>query len=72
MRKLTTIAALVLSLSLTAPAATYASTSISTKSVAVQRDDPRDRDLISRVVRFILKQLHLAPTDSSSPIIPVP
>ena len=75
MRKLTTITALVLALSLAAPAVTSAAGTYAakTKSSSVREDDgPRDGDVISRIFRFIVSHLHLTINDDASPIIPTP
>ena len=71
MRKITAAAALAITLSLAAPVATFAATSPRPTSFSVQQDDgPGDRDLISRVIRFISRHLHFGTQEQ--PIIPTP
>lgn len=75
MRKLTTVAALVLSLSLAAPAVTLAASTHApkTRSSTVREDQgPRNPDLISRVILFIKAHLPLHSSNDASPIIPTP
>lgn len=75
MRKLTTVALIVVSLSLAASSASFAATQPSpkTKSTAT-REDQTPRDVIDRVLKFIKAHLpSLQPTDAAPlPTIPTP
>ncbi len=76
MRRLTTLVAFVLALSVAAPAVTYAAnpSSPKTKSSTVRESEgPRDPDLMSRIIRFIKSHLPTHSTDDAPlPTIPNP
>jgi len=76
MRKLTTIVAFVLTLSIAAPVATYAAnpSSPKTKSSTVREDrGSRDQDPISRFIQFIKAHLPINSNDDAPlPTIPNP
>lgn len=76
MRKLTTIVAFVLTLSIVAPVTTFAANAPSpkTKSTNVREDSgPRDPDLITRVLKFIKAHLPVHSMDDAPlPTIPNP
>jgi hypothetical protein len=74
MRKLTTIAALVLALSLAIPSVTFAATpqSPKTKSSTVREDEGPRQDFLARVWKYIKSHLPIGSNDDASPIIPTP
>ena len=75
MRKLTTIIAFVLTLSIVAPVSTFAANAPSpkTKTTTVRDDQPRDPDLISRIIRYIKAHLPVHSMDDAPlPTIPNP